>query len=387
MARIVGGTTTTRRRLLRRAGALGGAAAAGGLAGCTWESDDDEPTPDEPLRVATYGGTFEAVVTEQLLRPFREETGVAVESVPRASLDVGLAGIESAVENDSAPVDLVLATVTELLRGEAEELWLAFEPDDLENLQYVADEFVHEREEGIVDDAGVVGVGALSWYLNLVQNRSVVEEPVDTWTALWDPTYEGALGLLGLPASGFLLDVTAEVQFGGRDVLDSREGVERVFEKLEEVTPQAGLWYDDESEFTDRLVDGDVPAGMLYNDVALSLQADHESVESNFVEEGSVLDHGCWCALRTTERPAAAATFVDYASRPAVQDRLAEQLHTGPVVTREHSSLPAEAYERVAGPGPAAAIVPKYELYVEEEGWINERWQELVGEESEQRRG
>ena len=117
---------------------------------------------------------------------------------------------------------------------------------------------------------------------------------------------------------------------------------------------------------------------MLYNDITLVMQDDGAPVESNFVEEGSVLDHGSWVTLTTSDLKDEAREFIDYASQPEVQDTLAENLFTSPTITRENSNLDDETYDKIAGPGPSEAITPKYELYVEEEDWVNEKWNEFI---------
>ncbi len=346
----------------------GGAVAVGGLAGCLGMLDDDDS-----LSVAVYGGIFQEVLDEHLIEPFAEETGIDAESEEQPTAEEALTQYTSAVDAGEAPVDVAIMSTIGVIRGEDSELWHVWDdPGEFENVEYVSDDLVEER------DGGVVSVGALSWFINLVQNTDAIEESLTSWEALWDGTYEDQLGLLGLASNSFLLDITAEVHFGGQEVLEDRDGVEEVFEVLEGVTDQANFWYENEAEFQQRLRDGEVPAGMLYSDITLVMQDEGAPVESNFVEEGSVLDSGSWVTLETSESLESAREFIDYASDPTVQDRVAENLYTSPTVDREYSELDQETYERIAGPGPEEAIAPYYDLYVEEEDWVNERWEEFI---------
>ena len=137
-----------------------------------------------------------------------------------------------------------------------------------------------------------------------------------------------------------------------------RSSVE-VLEKLEGVKPQAKMWYENEAEFQSRLRDGEVPAGMLYNDVTLVMKDKGAPVETNFVQEGSILDSGLWVTLKSTELTEQARQFIDYASKPEVQDRIAQNLYTSPTIKREHSNIDSETYEKIAGPGPSEAITPQ----------------------------
>ncbi|WP_090621660.1 ABC transporter substrate-binding protein [Natrinema salaciae] len=363
--------THGRRKFLRTTAASGSAISLAGLAGCTGflESGDDA------LTVAVYGGVFQEVMDEHLFGPFTEEVDFEVKSEAQPTSEEALTQYENGVQAGEAPVDVAIMAQTGVLQGLNSDLWHIWDEGDFENLEYISDDLVGEA------DGGISSVGALSWYINLVQNTEEIEEPIDTWEALWDDQYEDQLGLLGYASNSFLLDVTAEVFFDGQEILTDQDGVLEVFEKLEEVKPQANFWYENEAEFQQRLRDGEVPGGMLYSDITLVMQDDGAPVQSNFVSEGSILDSGHWVTLETSELKDEAQQFIDYASRPEVQDRVAENLYTSPTIDREHSEIDDETYEKIAGPGPDEAIVPSYELYVEEEDWVNERWEEfIVGE-------
>lgn len=357
-----------RREFLRKTAAVSSIATLGGLAGCSGLGGGTSG----PLNVAVYGGVFQDVMDEQLFAPFNEQADFEAQSEEQPTSEEALPQYQNAVEAGEAPVDVAIIAQTGLLQGRNSEVWHVWDSDAFENTQYIAGNLLHETESGID------GVGALSWYINLVQNTETFEEPIDSWTALWDDAYEGSMGLLGLASNSFLLEITAETHFDGKEMLDSRDGVRTALEKLEEAKPQAGFWYENEAEFQDRLREGEVPAGMLYNDITLVMEGDGAPVQSNFVEEGSVLDHGSWVVLRSSELTDQAREFIDYASRPEVQDRLAENLFTSPTITRDNSELDQETYETIAGPGPEAAITPKYDLYVEEEEWVNQQWNEFI---------
>ncbi len=360
-----------RRTFLRRAAAGAGTVSAVGLAGCADILGDSGA--DGPLTVAVYGGVFQDVMDEHLFEPFAEEVDYEVESEAQPTSEEALTQYENAVGAGEAPVDVAIMAQTGLMQGLNSDLWHVWDgEDEFENVEYVSDGLVYE------DGSGVAGIGALSWYINLVQNTEHTDGTIDSWEALWDEEYEDMLGLLSYASNSFLLDVAAEVHHGGTDILSDRDGVMEVFETLEDVTSQAGFWYENEAEFQQRLRDGEVPAGMLYSDITLVMQDDGAPVQSNFVEEGSILDSGLWVTLDSTDLVDEAREFIDYASRPEVQDRVAENLYTSPTVERQYSELDDEMYERIAGPGPDEAIVPTYELYVDEADWVNERWEEFI---------
>lgn len=361
------GQVSNRRNFLKTAAA----GSLAGFAGCTGIIGGGEPSG--PLSVAVYGGVFKDVMDEHLFKPFREEVDFEVESKAAPTSEEALTQYDNAVNAGKAPVDVAIMANTGVLKGLNKDLWHFWEGGDFDNLQYITDNLINKTDQGIA------GIGALSWYINLVQNTNEFSEPVDTWKALWDSEYEGSLALLSYASNSFLLEVTAEVHFDGKEMLNSRDGIRQCLEKLQEVKPQAGMWYENEAEFQSRLRNGEVPAGMLYNDVTLVMKDKGAPVQSNFVQEGSILDSGLWVTLKTSKLKEEARQFIDYASKPDVQDAIARNLYTSPTIKREHSSLDAEMYEKIAGPGPSEAITPKYDLYVgDSSDWISEQWNEFI---------
>jgi len=358
--------THGRREFLRTTGTAAGAVGLTGLAGCVGGG------PSGPLNVAVYGGVFQEVMEEQLFDPFREEVDYEVESEAQPTSEEALTQYENAVNAGEAPVDVAIMANTGVLQGLNSDLWHTWESGAFENTQYIQDSLLREN------DNGLVSIGALSWYINLVQNTDVVKEPVTSWEALWDSQYEDQLGLLTYASNSFLLEVAATIHFDGTEILDSRDGIKEVLKDLQDIKPQANFWYANEAEFQQRLRDGQVPAGQLYNDVTLVMQDEGAPVQTNFVDEGSILDSGHWVTLKSTDLTEQAKEFIDFASRPEIQDQVAKNLFTSPTIKRKHSDLDDETYETIAGPGPSEAIVPKYELYVEEEDWVNEKWNEFI---------
>ncbi|MFB6270745.1 MAG: PotD/PotF family extracellular solute-binding protein [Halobacterium sp.] len=360
-----------RRDFLRTTAAGASAVTLTGLSGCTGIIGGGGSSG--PLTVAVYGGVFKEVMDEHLFKPFREQVDFEVESKAAPTSEEALTQYDNAVSAGEAPVDVAIMANTGVLKGLNKDLWQFWSRDDFDNIQYITDSLVKET------DQGVAGIGALSWYINLVQNTNEYSEPIDSWTALWDDKHKGNLALLSYASNSFLLEVTAEVHFDGKEMLSSRDGIRQCLEKLQEVKPQAGMWYENEAEFQSRLRNAEVPAGMLYNDVTLVMKDKGAPVQSNFVQEGSILDSGLWVTLKTSDLKDEARQFIDYASTPDVQDTIARNLYTSPTIKREHSSIDAETYEKIAGPGPSEAITPKYDLYVgDSSDWVSEKWNEFI---------
>lgn len=327
-----------------------------------------------PLKVAVYGGFFKKVLDKELFAPFQKATGIAVESQAEPTGPVMLQQVRSAVKAGKAPVDVAIFSVTAVLRGAKEGLWAHYSPAQIPNLKYLAKPFIRRDAQG-----NLIGIGALSWYINLVYNTQVIKTPVDSYKAFWDPRRKNQLGLLKLVDNSFLLEITSRTWFDYKKTLASKQGILRVLQKASELKPNVKMWYESEATFEQALKSGEVPMGQLYHDVTTVMASKGAPVKSVFPKEGGVLDHGEWMLLATSKKAKEAHAFVNYCSDPKVQDRVSMALGTSPTVSPQYLSLSKKDYAAIAGPGPDAAITPDYELYTGAlETWVKEKWNEMI---------
>ena len=62
--------------------------------------------------------------------------------------------------------------------------------------------------------------------------------------------------------------------------------------------------------------------------------------------------------------------------QPAIQATLSRKVGTAPTVKREHLDLTAEEFAAVSSDIPP--IIPKYELYLSDGDWVNQKWTEMI---------
>jgi len=359
----------SRRQVLSATAAGLGTAALAGCSGGGGGSDSGSSS----LTVSVFGGAFKDILDEALFTPFEEETGITTQSEAQGGAAEVIPNLEGAVRSGNAPVDLLIMTVPGVLRGINSDLWHRWSEAEFENTQYIEDDLITR------DSGDLIGIGSMGWFINLVHNTEEFDSPLTSWNALWDSQYEEQLAMMSPAVTGFLPDITAEVRLSGQELLESEEGIREVFEELSGIVPQSALWYTNEANFQSRLASGEIPAGMLYHDITRVLRVTQDApVQSTFPDEGAVLGSGRWVSPRTTENTEAAKQLIEYASRPEVQDRITQQLFTFPAIEEQYSELSDEAYERAAGPGIEEAILPNFELYIEQEELVNQLWNELI---------
>jgi putative spermidine/putrescine transport system substrate-binding protein len=323
------------------------------------------------LKVGTYGGYFKDSFDQHIYPDFTAETGIEVESVAEPTGEAWLVQLQQAARAGQAPADVSMMAQVARLKGQNASLWAPLDEAKVPNIKNLHEHFVSRYPDGKIS-----AIGAVSWYVTLATNTEAYPDAPASWKALWDGANEGKLGLMALASNSFLLEITATTWFGGTDILGTEEGVEQVLAKLVEVKPNVQLWWRDEGQFQQALESGEIPMGEYYHDVTGLAASGGKPVRSTFPAEGGVLDSGSWCVSKASQALDEAHVFIDYMCRPEIQAKLARKVGTAPTVRRELMDLTPEEFAAVASDTPP--IIPRYDLYVEKDDWISQKWTEMI---------
>jgi len=329
------------------------------------------PAAEKSLKVGVYGGYFKDSFDKHIFPDFTKETGIKIESVAEPTGEAWLVQLEQAAKAGVAPADVNMIAQVPMLRGQKTQLWAPLDLAKIPNHKNLLPVFVHKYPDGKVD-----GIGAVSWYITLVSNSRVFPQAPASWGDMWNADKKDKLGLLALASNSFLLEVTATTFFGGTKVLDTKEGIQKVLDKLAAVKPNVKLWYRDEAQFEQALKSGEVPMGQYYHDVATLASKEHP-VRSTFPKEGGVLDSGTWAVTRASKKMDEAHVFIDYMCRPDIQKKLSLKVGTSPTVKKELTGLTAAEFAAVSSD--IKPIIPRYDIYTGEmSDWINQKWTEMI---------
>lgn len=326
----------------------------------------------DALKVGAYGGYFKDSFDKHIYPDFTKETGIKIESIAEPTGAAWLVQLEQAARAGQAPADVSMMAQTAVIRGQLTELWTPFDLKKIPNSKYLLPQNINRYPDGRVS-----GIGAVGWYITLVSNTEVFKTAPTSWADMWKPDKKNSLGLLALVSNSFLLEITAKTFFGGYDVLNSKEGILKVLNKLAEVKPNVKLWYRNEGQFQQALQSGEIPMGQYYHDVAGLAAADGHPVRSTFPKEGGVYDSGSWTVSKASKKLKEAYIFIDYMCRPEIQAKLSRKVGTAPTVKRDVTGLSDDEFNAVSSAIPP--IIPRYDIYTGElYDWVVQKWTEMV---------
>ncbi|MEM9631862.1 MAG: extracellular solute-binding protein [Pseudomonadota bacterium] len=322
------------------------------------------------LKVGAYGGYFEDSLKEHVYPKFTEATGITVESVTQPDSTSWLQTMSQALSAGNVPADVSMHTPVNIIK--AERLGGILAPLDgsrISGLDNVKTDFQHQSA------AGLLGVGALSYYSSMVVNTDEVRELPASWSEFWDSSrFEASLGLPKNVNFKFL-DVVATTFLGGVDVLRTHDGITAAVEKAAEIHPNVALWYSAESQMEQALKNFDVVGGMYFHDVAGLMAADGHPIASHFPKEGCPIDFNSWTLSHGSEKSDEAHEFISFSSEPGTQAIMSRKIGTAPVVDAAMTDLSTTEVAAVAG---TPAIKSPYEVYLDDETFITETWDRMV---------
>lgn len=321
------------------------------------------------ITVSSWGGFFEETLRDVIYPGFTEESGIEVRSIAQPADQAWMTQLTNAARAGKAAADLSLVADEVLARGQSIGLWARLDEEAMPATSGLLEGLVHS------DESGVYGVGALSWYVTLVTNTDFIAEPPQSWADMWTTDWDGKLGMNSAPNSG-LMEVVAMTFFGGYEIMDSHEGLEKVIAKIAELKPQISLWYRDEGQFQQGLESGEINAGLYYHDVTTLSAMNGNAVRSNFPREGGIRNDAFWVVPRDSENIEAAQEFIDYMSRPAVQALMARNLGIVPVVPRDTTDLTDEEFSSVGSE--IEPIRNQTQVHLREGDWLKDKYLEMI---------
>lgn len=297
------------------------------------------------LKVSTFGGYFERMFAEHVHPAFTKATGIEVQSIEQSEGAQFLFQLAEANKAGKPPMDICCTAAVDVLRGRAQSLWRTFDPAKVPNFSQLSAGFQTTGPSGL--DA----VAAMSWYMTLVVNPDDLKPLPDSWTVLWDKQHPNAWGVMSGSAS-VILEIAAQTYFGGPEILNSQEGIDKVIAKIAEMKPNVKLWWQDEGTMQTALVNDEVSGGTYMHDTAMTMIRSGTPVRSIFPKEGAVESTNFWCQPSASTKIDEAHAFLNFSCTPECQELIARFVGSAPVIDRSKLNLTDAEFNAVSSSTP-----------------------------------
>lgn len=279
----------------------------------------------DAITVVSWGGAYTDAQRSAFYEPFTKATGITVNSV---DYNGGLGQIKAQVDSNNVTWDVVVGEKALAETGCFDNI---LEKQDASGLPAAADgtPAADDFIEGTLSDCGI---GSVIWSTALAYNTSKLPDGPKTIADFFDlEKFPGKRGLRksadvnlewalladGVPAS----DVYK--------VLETKEGVDRAFAKLDTIKSSV-VWWEAGSQPPQLLADGEVVMTSAYSSRIFNAIND-EKQPFVIVWDGQVWDRDVWMIPRGTKNREAATKFVNFVSETAQQAAITNFSSYGPV--------------------------------------------------------
>lgn len=313
------------------------------------------------MTVISFGGVSKDVQSEAFYKPFEKATG---NKLVAGEYNGEMGRIKVMVDTQSVNWDVVQVEAPELIRGCEEGM---FEHLDTAQLGKSAD-FV----PGTLSDCGA---GLLVWSMAMAYNSDKLSSAPSGWTDFWDTQkFPGKRSL----RKGAKYTLEIALMADGVDyadiykVLGTKEGVDRAFNKLDQIKPNL-QWWEAGAQPMQFLASGDVVMSTAFNGRVFSAQ--ESGAPFQIVWKGSIYAIDSWAIPKGSKNKAIAEQFIGFSLRPENQKIHTAKLGYGSTNLHTASLLdPALAARLNSSPANLQQAMP-----MNSEFWVDH------GEELEQR--
>ena len=266
----------------------------------------------ESVTVVSWGGSYSDACEEAYLKPFAAATGI---EVILDDYNGGLSEIRSQVEAGNVHWDVVDIQFPDLVQGCDEGL---FETLDASLLAPGADGSAPEDDfyPDLISECGI----AMLFFSTVVaynheRTTGVVPQRIQDFFDL--DRFPGRRGMRRTPLANLEFALMADGVPASEvyAVLDTGEGVDRAFRKLDTIKDHV-VWWDAGAQPPQRLADGEVVMTTAYNGRIFNAQVLEEQ-PFTIVWHGQVLEISNLAILSGSGNLNAARQLLGYASRPA----------------------------------------------------------------------
>jgi len=272
------------------------AASCGVLLGCTAPSTSTPAEHSTKIVFRNWGGD----ISQDILNAFEEEYGIQVTYLPYDDQEEATEAIRAGEVYDVVVLEnqLIPSLVEEGLLAE-----IAYQ--NVPNFHNISPNF-----RDLSYDPKNIHAIPYSWgTTGLVVRTDLIEEPVTSWTDLWDPRYAGKL--MSWPLSRYMIGIALKSE-GYSLNSEAPQALEIALQKLIELKPHITLREWEPAVAAPYLISGEVVIAVGQADDTIEGQAQSPEIAYVMPEEGAILWGDNFVIPANTAHKTAAEQFINF---------------------------------------------------------------------------
>lgn len=243
----------------------------------------------------------------EVLDLFEEETGIHVVYEEFETNEIMYPKIQSG----AIAYDVVCPSDYMIQRMLENDLLAEINFDNIPNLKYIDKTYLEQSRQ--FDPENKYSVPYLFGTVGILYNKTMVDEPIDSWSVLWDEKYTDSILMQDSVRDAFGITLKYLGYSLNSTDLDELEAAKKL---LIEQKPLVQAYVVD--QVRDKMIGNEAAIGVIYSGEALYTKAENPDLEYVIPKEGSNLWIDSWIIPKNAKHKENAEKFIDFLCRPEI---------------------------------------------------------------------
>ena len=265
------------------------------FSGCTAKNDN-----------VVYVYNWGEYIDPDVLDEFTAETGIKVVYDEYETNEVMYPKIEAG----AASYDVICPSDYMIQKMIENDLLAEINFDNIPNAKNIGEQYYESSRE--FDPENKYSVPYCWGTVGILYNKTMVDEPIDSWSVLWDEKYKGEILMQNSVRDAFM--VALKLNGDSMNTLDDAE-LEAAKDKLIEQKPLVQAYVVD--QVRDKMIGNEAAIGVIYSGEAIYTQRENPDLEYVIPKEGTNVWIDSWVITKNANKENAEA-FINYMCKPEV---------------------------------------------------------------------
>lgn len=273
------------------------------IGGGFYYAKESDVLNDEKLVVYNWG----EYIDPEVLTMFEEETGIDIVYEEFETNEI----LYPKISSGAIAYDVICPSDYMIQRMIENDLLSEINFDNIPNLKNIGKQYLEQSRQ--FDPENKYSVPYCWGNVGILYNKMMVDEPVDSWSILWDPKYKDNILMQDSVRDAF--GVTLKYLGYSLNSIDLDELTEAK-NLLIEQKPLVQAYVID--QVRDKMIGNEAALGVIYSGEAIYTQKENPNLEYVIPKEGSNIWIDSWVIPKNAEHKENAEKFINFLCRPDI---------------------------------------------------------------------
>lgn len=248
-------------------------------------------------------------IEPEVITLFEEETGLSVSYEEFETNEAMYPKVASGASN----YDLICPSDYMIQKMIEEDLLAPINYDNVPNIQFIGEEYLEQSEA--FDPGNLYSIPYCWGTVGIIYNKTMVQEPVNSWTILWDEKYYDNVLMQNSvrDAFGITLKMLGH-SLNSTNMNELYEARNKLQQQLRSGNVQAYVV----DQVRDKMLDNTAALGVIYSGEASYSISENEDLAYVVPDEGSNVWIDSWVIPKTSKNKENAELFLNFLCRPDI---------------------------------------------------------------------